>query len=803
MIEFNIFNRIPKWFPIFFYLMMLCIIVEGKKKPFNRDLSGVSDNDICMVLKGFRKTTSYLTMGELDVYCQFNCDFITGYTCIDHTPEDTTSIGLTDLLLLVLAIVHDFLVDLFMGAVSMNDDFLTYNLPSEVYTDIIFYFLPWLLAILPMALVSVGGNRNDFKQNLVVIFTAASACLIHLALYASYDIWSSCFYTLITYQSFNAMLDSRMLHDVMSVMFIVFGLTLTSVVNFDAWAQFFFGFIAIACFVMVFYRKLTRSTREDTMNLVSLILIFKMVGGYMSLLFKKIALQNVATSLIQLSIRAIIPFGGRYVGLWHNLVNESYIVSSIIDADYALGAFILSMAIYLFAFLAIRVVFGLMLLRGIRRRLSIRSLFTALYVYMIDLYMPSYTLFVAIGKRDNTRLVSSLVMCTYTYCEFLYARDFFYLRFLLVMIDYFILETGLLNAQRFMDYNLDFMDTTFHKPGAFPFASIDALYHVSRHVHNIHCELNDAVDVIARTKGVGFIRDLGRGRFLVSVRHVLDQKHRVYTTSKGFDQDVGNLEEIGSSSDPPVQMQLSNCEVSGSSIPTLSRSEQGMVKHLFMVTPDRIAVINDFHFDRHRGDLTASVNLKRGDSGTPIVGVLSDGRLVLVGVVSRGDPHEGSPNLISVIQEPDRLHGSPGVSPGFVEVDLAAPLNDSVCSGMNDIIWEQMDTLGPILVTWPDLCQTELDWNKDDIAGDRWDGFHPEPRGDDDDIQWKAKGKKRVKNWKKNAATRKRRYMELVKALHLDFYSAEIADEAFIKAKPINFRLLRRKGNMRGFTRST
>jgi hypothetical protein len=92
----------------------------------------------------------------------------------------------------------------------------------------------------------------------------------------------------------------------------------------------------------------------------------------------------------------------------------------------------------------------------------------------------------------------------------------------------------------------------------------------------------------------------------------------------------------------------------------LTMAERDLLACLIVMNPTgKAALIHDFSI--RKGVIHASVNLRRGDSGSPVFGVLrNSGLLRYVGAVSRGNFNEVGGNIIALIESPICV-GSPGV----------------------------------------------------------------------------------------------------------------------------------------------
>jgi len=755
---------------------------------------------VCSSLEKRFKKQNMLLIDDLRGYCAGGCEFIPEYDC-SFLQAERTSGGKGSLEALVenVAGIFKSLMDN-EKVVDVKDEDLDftpvdYLIQNQVFEGAAGYFMPWLCAVVPCIFAAIFNVRDNVKRRAWIFLLNFAFWIIHFVMYVEQDPFSVIFVFLLSYQSAFSVITQRFMYDSIAIVFVIVAVGIFGILVENKYAHFFFGLVCVVIFCILFYRKLVSSKKEELLSVFGLVLAFKMCAGYVSFMLSQFGVTNSGLNLLKLFVMSSFPLACTRSTFLANARLQSLVVSKTFDDDVnpVLMFFICFMA-YILIFIFVRMFLGISVLRSVRMDLSPSTLMCGFYAYFVDVVNPFVVLITAVVHRDPRRLLYSLTMVTYNIGEFLYAKDVFFLRIFIMVVDWLVLDTGLVDAQRFLDYDIQLDGFVFEKPGAFPYACIDTLASIRQSVRVLHAEVHDATgEPIQTCRGVGLVRDTSKGKMLFSVRHVLSQKNRIYTPELDLDQDVTHILTVGESIDPPVQMDLLRCTARGTSVRNVSKNEITKIKYLVMISPGgAVCPITDFSIDRFRGDISASINLRSGDSGSPIVGVLDDGTCVLVGAVSRGNAQEGALNLISMIGFKEELSGSPGhTSEGYLDVDHAAPLNDKILRNLNVIISENRLALMELAMSYdtvlPHLADVSgLDWKE------RFDA-DPDDRGDYNDDQWKKKGKARQKSVRKDKAMRKRGFMMMLDGLFLDDVSRAIVEDCYDNNEIIKFNRLRRK----------
>jgi len=203
--------------------------------------------------------------------------------------------------------------------------------------------------------------------------------------------------------------------------------------------------------------------------------------------------------------------------------------------------------------------------------------------------------------------------------------------------------------------------------------------------------LDEQTNESGTTGGGVLLKHSGLTR-LFTIQHVIEGKKymRVQSDSKSVAVDLGRATRQVYANrvfrDPVVGIEVSGLDSSAADVPLLSVNELRVTKMLVCVHRDGAVTFcgpEDYKFDAE-GIIHASVNLTKGDSGSPVYAVLSNGHIRYAGAVTRGTSDAGHQNMIaSVVVMPPSY--SPGLSESVNEVTV--PVSE-VQAGVDDILSE-------------------------------------------------------------------------------------------------------------------
>jgi len=765
-------------------LLLTCLILHvhlclaGNAKNLSPD-----NEDICKKLADARDRQNFLSAADVRHYCENNCQTLPKYSCPSHSDVPVFKLSID---------VRGFLERLFERRNDVDDTWMTEFFDADSLMESARFFAPWIYALL---YIIVASNQADVRRSRTPII------LVNLIIFAGYfmlfphsTIWPLMFNVLLALQASFAASNYNIFNDVAAIGVIIISLVVGTLMIKDLISQLVMGILVLACFILLFYRKITRSRKEDLFNTLSMLLTLKMCADYTQLVFDRLMINNPGTLFVRHFVYAMIPWNGKYTSFFANMYHSSGELATLFlkndNNGNHLYVFLIGLISYVFVFVLIRCCIGLIVLKRLHVDFTMELSWTGFYSYLIDLFNPFKIVFVSIMKGDPRMLWYALIMCAFTIGEFFTAREFLMVRALFMLLDYLIVDSGLAGAYRFLDYDIDLSGLVFEKPGALPYFFIDNLVEVKRSCKKLFVSMSDNNgNVVSEKSGVGLIRHTASGPRLFTVQHVLESMDHVRTEDEMVNTAVGSLEVVGDSVDPPVSMLMPGCSADGSVVRDISPNELRSIKYLFVISPvGAICPIHDWNIID--GDIHATVNLRSGDSGSPVCAVLSNGICVLAGVVSRGSASEGSRNLISAIKQKSRFSGSPGMVAPYFDVGDHL-LNQESYNKLLERAFKIREGFARYSTEFPEeFPNLDFQRHKEDAAP--WNG------GDyDNPKERKDAGKRRIKSWKK-----KRRNMKTQLGECMDMLSLEPeVKRAFMRfadgGKIVRFNTMRKKQRIR------
>jgi hypothetical protein len=765
-----------------FFLIYFSLYIQFSLAAKVNDSPG--EEDFCKKYAEFRKMEGYLSYKDVRDYCNRNCQTLPKYACSVNDSSGFPEISF-DLM--------GRLGKLFDKKDLLDDAWMTEVMDADSVMESVWFFAPWMYAL---CYVIVASGQADLRRSRIpVLLVNGVALAIYFAIFLGAGLWPLAFNIILALQSSFASSSHSIFNDVAAVGILIVSVVVGTLMVRDLIAQLFLGVLLLACFLVLFYRKATQSRKEDLFNTLSLLLTLKMCADYIQLIFDRLMIDNPGTLFVRHFIYAMFPWEGKYASFLNNMFHSSAQLATLFikgddDSSNHLYVFLLGLLSYGFVFVGLRCCLGIVVLKKLHADISFQLIWTGFYSYSIDVLNPFKVVYISLCNRDSRMLWYAIIMCIFNIGEFFTAREFLLMRSLLMAIDYLIVDSGLAGAYRFLDYEVDLSGLVFEKPGAFPYFFIDNLVEVQKNCKTIHVvEKDNGGNVVGNSSGVGLIRHSMSGPRLFTVRHVLDMKDHVRTEDNLVSESVGSLITLGDSVDPPVSMYMPGCQANGSEVRDIGPNEMKSIKYLFVISPSgAIAPVSDWSL--HDGDIHASVNVKPGDSGSPVCAVLSDGICVLAGAVSRGNPDEGCRNLISAIHTRKRLAGSPGMVAPYHETD-GHFLSQNSYNMMIEKAQKLREGFGLYYDEFPELFP-ELDFQRQKGDEPPWDGT-----GREENENRRDAGKRRVKNWKKNRAAGKRQFVETLDLLDYDDRSKAAMIKFADGGGIVRFNILRRKPRRR------
>jgi len=359
--------------------------------------------------------------------------------------------------------------------------------------------------------------------------------------------------------------------------------------------------------------------------------------------------RSLIGSGLELCIRAMLPDGDTRVGVF-NIINFSKRVSMKLPfvADNKLFCFMFLTFFQFFAFVGFRAALGQYSMVTLRFKVGMSELQQGLLVYMCDLFGPVrciYRLLFGIENLNRRRISYATVFLCISVYEYQCALEVFMLRLLFSFLDYVVFDSGKARATKYLGESLDMMERSFPNDGSFPWNEVDKLL-AFRGFTGIIDSVGDKT-----LKGVGVaIRVAGEAK-LYALKHVV--KGVKSMSFCGLDQITPLAVPLTGGDDPVVVVDLSESYLRPPECCILLRQEAGFIKHLMFInvsdSDSVVTFIPPGSFKVEGNSISACVELKPGDIGGPLFGVLNDGNLRYCGMVSKGMRKKGAGNVVTFV----------------------------------------------------------------------------------------------------------------------------------------------------------
>lgn len=603
--------------------------------------------DICPELESKLENQGLLTNEDRIYYCAARCTFLQNFRCDKERKERSFPKIFKDMLNAINRTRTVTYTRRSYGDVEFAFD--------NNWWDLLEFCLPFLLAVIP---VVVSHTKLDYSMKVVFyLFWGIGSLTVDMD-------WMLSIYNIVTVVFCLTVPERSQAAATVIVNMMVFLTAIIFAVAYrDFWVQLGLGLFSMVYFSTILYRVIQKGNITDYPAFFIALIQFLGLGRMIYLLMVYRAVDSIQLRMIQFITEAVLPLGPDN-SLWSNaFLDTVWVIADLRLLDTYAYWFMAFFMTFWSLFLGVRGLIGVILIKRLRIKVDLRSFWIGLYVYMADFFGGfHYFARILFGFEvpSFARTSYAVIHLVLFVREFVGAREFLLLRFMISIIDYALWDGGYSKVPKYAEGKIDLSGMSFPKDGSFPWFSIEKMSGLAASVKRIKGYCGASIK-----SGVGLIVRDERGMVgLYTARHVLEDCDSFMIGTER--SDVSGLVNLGKSSDPVIFTKLSD-DSEGAELSVLTREEISEVKFLFSIHCDgMVNMIKDFKFQRD-GDISCAVNIMQGDSGSPVVAVLSEGSLRYAGAVSRGSFDEGTGNLISSVTASVE-RGSPGVATNYIDV---------------------------------------------------------------------------------------------------------------------------------------
>lgn len=684
-----------------------------------------------------------------------------------------------------------------------------FTINRAVYWEIMVHIVPILLTMVPMIV------SYRFTNPRIVLFMILHA--VFCIVYFGDDIVPMIINVLMAVICCFGVVRSKVINDYMVTFTVLFIQVVVVVASESVIINLLMGASVITLFVS---QLINIVNSKETASKVFIIFYICQIIMSIDLLNKVIDgmfYDVFGLKILRVFLTAALPTG-KYATLVSNVLSQCRIFAISFEEFRAFQVFVATFFGHIIIFAGLRACLGFMAMKHAKFGTDFALYGMGLYVYMIDLACP---VFFAFGVLTGQEKVSGKRAW---YCiglgfllvfELLHAADFVAARLVLSIFEYFVLQTGYGGVSELL--NLDISDASgpFPTEGSMPFISVPKIGRLLRRVVNITVKTSFGGDTGARKKGIGYITGSNSGQCLIlTARHVLDDgvegSFSNSTYSGDFSTDGNSFITFGSGVDPVTGARTTFDASSVDEVGFIGKTDHGFISYLFMLNPTgAVALIYDFRLERN--DLHVSVNLKPGDSGSPVFAVMRDGTIKFAGVISRGTFNTGTKNIVSCVID-GNWEGSPGHGENFEDFqEVLDETSKRNIKKVHDMLVEEHRIKEEWLVTHG----ADVDDLEGSEAEEGTNLFEDRRKAEDDDVKHDeqgdvrdgTRGKKKRKSTRKDQSFKKRlfAFKTLVELTFVgrDEHLREEFMQAFSDGKIIEFNRARSipYGRVKGFVR--
>jgi hypothetical protein len=363
-------------------------------------------------------------------------------------------------------------------------------------------------------------------------------------------------------------------------------------------------------------------------------------------------LNSFNMDVFQMSLNAVVPYG-KSKFFSKNVLNLSasgarHFCKLLPDFEgKKMRIFFGFMWIQIAMAVVFRAALGMFVILSMRYKMSAKNFVVGFWIYMTDIFSGTFYIVGVIFSTehwDERRFAYALVNASLLVFEMYCGIDIIAIRVIMWFMDRYIFMTMYSIMPKYL--RVDMSNAEFPQQGSHPWLAIGKISDLAKHVVKVVVE--DENGKVFR--GLGFLRRDGRRSFLMSVAHVVEKSVRLRYNDTVIADPQPAL--VGGGDDPVTSIVTGNPNL-GADVRILDSSEIGLVDSMFFIKmgdedESVISWVSKFSYDKD-GDIRASVDLSRGDSGGPAFAVLGEDVIRYAGCVSAGESGGLSGNWISSV----------------------------------------------------------------------------------------------------------------------------------------------------------
>jgi hypothetical protein len=752
----------------------------------------------------------WMLEGDKLQYCSNSCDFSSNIVC--HTYVESKDARSN----MLYESFHSLVDAIVLGNTTVVDiDFNIDKATREVWLNMFYWVAPALLSLIPPML-------NQHKFNHVLVTTLFLMVNIVLSFFAVP--WSITFHNVVVsllahVHSSNSTQLAESLWTLVCMVVVFLGVFVVNPV-----AQVGVMFITIFGVIGLLYN--TFFVKRGAHNSQVLVLMFQLwiMVDLLHYTVDLYAIESLGGAAFAMVLNCIIPNKNNTYWL-SNAVFYSRTITMHMKklALHRVLIFMIGMTFQFVLTLLFRACLGAYCLITLRYRFDGQSIGHGLIAYFCDFFGPSRSLWRLLFKYEsfNTRrLFYGVIGMIMLILEFNHCREVFILRFIASFVDRIFIGSSYQKSMKYLGCDIK-MQVAFPQRDALPWMNIDLLQSIARTTKSLFVTRKDGKMV----KGFACALSVNGRSMLYTVKHVIKDAQSVQFGSFLYNR---KFEALTGGDDPVVYLRQD--DIVGPSVPIITQDEVHRIVSVASINVHEegegaeaiqtsfVCLSTKFHIKDKQ--LFATISLKKGDSGGPVFAILDDGEIRFAGTVSSGRHDQGGGNIFSFAcshcsaelessddDEPNELvsasyfnkRRSHDANIGFHESEeykAKLEVMDFIRSSDFDSLTSYCKEYGVTAFDFTN-ANTEEDilLNHNDIGlvaarAELEEQMEQGRRPPDDNVkeyeeEFKQKKKNRVKNWKKERANKKRRFIGLSKtyiAKLLGSYERSLAATIFYES---------------------